>query len=321
MLQVVFALIPGALLMALFFGWGVISNLVFAILATLGLEACMLLLRGRDLTLYITDCSALVTACLLALALPPLSPWWLMVVAAFAAIVVAKQLYGGLGYNPFNPAMVGYVVVLVSFPVELTTWIAPLGLRDTGMSVMEGLRMLFGSQLQPIDGLTAATPLDVVKTEVKMGRTLSEIYTQPLFGWLGGAGWQWVNLGFLAGGIWLLHRGVIRWQIPIALLASLFTMATVFWIADPEIFPSPVFHLFTGATMLGAFFIATDPVSAATTVRGRIWFGIGAGVLIYVIRTWGAYPDGVAFAVLLMNLAAPALDHWNRPRVLGEPEG
>ena len=315
MRRVLYALVPGLLLMLGLFGWGFVTNLLLCALVVLAGEAAMLLARGRPLKPALTDYSALVTATLLALALPPLAPWWLVVVAGLFAIVVAKHLYGGLGYNPFNPAMVGYVVVLVAFPVEMTSWPLPgdlLGLGDTLAAVFAG---------GAADGVTGATVLDTVKTELALARTLDEIRSEPVFGLIAGEGWEWVGLAWLVGGLWLLKQRVIYWQIPVGMLGSLFVMAAVFWAVDPEHYASPMFHLFAGASLLGAFFIATDPVSAATTPRGRLYFGIGIGVLVYVIRTWGGYPDGVAFAVLLMNLAAPTLDLYTKPRVYGHHRG
>jgi electron transport complex protein RnfD len=165
-----------------------------------------------------------------------------------------------------------------------------------------------------------ATPLDNLKTGVGLGETVSAVKAaNPLvFSRLSGVGWDWVNMAFLFGGLWLVYKRVAAWQIPAGFLAALALMATVFWLVDNERFASPLFHLFSGAAMLGAFFIATDPVSAATTPRGRLIYGAGIGVLTYVIRTWGGYPDGVAFAVLLMNMAVPTIDYYTQPRVFGE---
>ncbi|MDH5514436.1 MAG: RnfABCDGE type electron transport complex subunit D, partial [Gammaproteobacteria bacterium] len=169
-----------------------------------------------------------------------------------------------------------------------------------------------------IDAVTMATPLDTVRTRLGLGETLTELQSGALFGLAGGAGWEWVNLCFLAGGLFMLKLRVIQWRIPASMLAGLALTALAFHLYDPDTYASPLFHLFSGAAMLGAFFIATDPVSASTTPRGRLWFGFGIGVLTWVIRTWGGYPDGVAFAVLLMNLAAPTIDFYTRPRVFGQ---
>jgi electron transport complex protein RnfD len=168
-----------------------------------------------------------------------------------------------------------------------------------------------------MDALSMATPMDSIKTRLGLSETLSEIHGSPLFGSFAGAGWEWINLWFLLGGLWLLQMKVIQWQIPVGMLAGLALIAFVFYAINPDIYTTPLFQLFSGAAMLGAFFIATDPVSACTTPRGRLYYGLGIGLLTYIIRTWGGYPDGVAFAVLLMNMAAPTIDHYTRPRVFG----
>jgi len=321
MRRVLIALIPGIALLTAFFGVGVLSNLVLATAFALLFETAALSLRRWPLRPFLTDYSVVVTAWLLAAALPPLSPWWLIAVATGFAVIVAKHLYGGLGYNPFNPAMVGYVVVLISFPAELTAWLAPAGLGESP-PLFAGLASVFtGGGVSQWDGATAATVLDVSKTEVARGRMLSEISAQTVFGVLGGRGWEWANLAFLLGGLWMLYRRVIHWHIPTGMLGSLMLLSGLFWIVDSETFGSPLFHLFGGATLLGAFFIATDPVSAATTPRGRLLFGAGIGILTFAIRTWGGYPDGVAFAVLLMNMVAPTLDYYTQPRVFGHGRG
>ncbi len=316
MQRVLLALLPGTICFTWLFGAGVIINLLLASITALAAEAAVLKLRKRPVTTLL-DGSALLTGVLLALALPPLTPWWIPVVGSLFAIVIAKQLYGGLGYNPFNPAMAGYVVLLISFPLELTLWSAPgmhMGLVDSVVYAFTGSL----PEQQTLDALTSATPMDSIKTRLGLSETLSEIQGSPLFGSFAGAGWEWINLWFLVGGLWLIKMRVIQWQIPVGMLLGLAGIAFVFHAFDPDSYSSPLFQVFSGAAMLGAFFIATDPVSACTTPRGRIYFGLGIGVLVYIIRTWGGYPDGVAFAVLLMNMAAPTIDHYTRPRVFGE---
>ncbi|MFW5454379.1 electron transport complex subunit RsxD [Thioalkalivibrio sulfidiphilus] len=321
MRRVLYALVPGTLAMAWYFGWGVLINVALAVVLAVGLEALMLLLRRRPVIPTLSDYSAVVTGWLFALALPPLTPWWVTLVGVGFAIVVAKHLYGGLGYNPFNPAMVGYVVVLLSFPREMTLWLPPTALAELSFSPTQALAITFLGQLPPgltWDAITTATPLDLMKTELARNLTITEIRDNPLFGDFSGKGWEWIGNWFLLGGIALLFMRVITWHIPVAVLGGLAVTAGLFWIVDPDAFASPAFHVFSGAAILGAFFIATDPVSASTTPMGRILYGIGIGVLIYVIRTWGGYPDAVAFAVLLMNMAAPTIDHYTRPRVFGQ---
>jgi electron transport complex protein RnfD len=320
MRDVIVALIPGTLCMFWFFGWGVPVNLILAGATAMAAEAAVLRLRGRPVKATLADDSALLTGLLLGLCLPPLAPWWIPVTGTLAAIVVAKHLYGGLGYNPFNPAMVGYVVLIVSFPFQMTLWSAPRGVSEQMLPLFDALTLIFGGSPPAgttLDAITMATPLDSAKTGFSVFDTWSEITAGPLFGFLGGRGWEWINLAYLAGGIWLIRRRVIQWRIPLAVIGSLFILSNPFFAADSDSFASPVFHLFSGATMLGAFFIATDPVSAATTPRGRLWYGAGIGVLVYIIRTWGGYPDGFAFAVLLMNMAVPTIDYYTRPPVYG----
>lgn len=320
MLRVVYALIPGMLLYAWLFGWGVIINVLLASVTALATEALMLKLRQRPVKMFLTDGSALVTALLLGLALPPLAPWWLVLIGTAFAIIFAKHIYGGLGFNPFNPAMVGYVMLLISFPLEMTSWPAPLSLGESGLNLSQSLAYVFGGNLPAgikLDALTMATPLDSLKTNLGLGKTMQEISASPIFGSMAGTGWEWVNIAFLAGGLWLMYKKIISWHVPVAMLGSLAAISLLFYLIDPAAYTSPLFHLFSGGAILGAFFIATDPVSGATTAKGRIWFGIGVGVLTYVIRSWGGYPDAVAFSILLMNMAAPTIDHYTRPRVFG----
>ncbi len=323
MRQVIWALVPGMLCMIWFFGWSILFNIVVSIIAAVAAEAFVLRLRDREIKPVLSDGSAIVTGLLLGLSLPPLVPWWIPVIGIFFAIVIAKQLYGGLGYNPFNPAMVGFVVLIVSFPLQMTIWSPPWGIGHELLSFTDALRLFFLESLpaeQSLDAISMATPLDDAKTQISQNFMWSEVSSNPLYGNYGGYGWEWINLAFLAGGLWMWQQGTIAWRIPVTMLSTLFGISLLFHIADTDAFVSPVFHLFSGATMLCAFFIATDPVSAATTPRGRIYFGIGIGILIFVIRTWGGYPEGVAFAVLLMNMAVPAIDYYTQPRVFGHKE-
>ncbi|ARU87581.1 electron transport complex subunit RsxD [Pseudomonas sp. M30-35] len=311
MLQVLLATVPGILALTWLFGFGTLINLLWASVCALGFEALILTLRKRPVGFFLKDYSALVTAVLLALALPPYAPWWLTLVATGFAISFGKQLYGGLGQNPFNPAMVGYVVVLVSFPVEMTSWPAP-----HMVGPLDAFQHIFGFANLP-DGWAQATALDALK--INNSLTIDELWAQsPAFGRFGGAGVEVVNLAFLLGGLYLLRKRLFTWHAPVGMLAALAVMSLLFWNGSgSDSHGSPLFHLLSGATMLGAFFIVTDPVSGATSNLGRLLFGIGVGVLIYVIRAWGGYPDGVAFGVLLMNLAAPTIDYYTRPRTYG----
>ena len=319
MREVLLALIPAVIAYVWFFGPGLLINIAIAVVTALTAEAAMLRLREKPLRPFLGDGSALVTGVLLALALPPLTPWWITVIGVGFGIIVAKHLYGGLGANPFNPAMAGYVVLLVSFPVEMTVWIAP-GTEPQTLSLIDTVLFVFAGSLPAglgLDAITQATPLDTIKTGLSNMRMVTEIRASPLFGDFGGRGWEWINNFVALGGLFLLWRRIISWHIPVSMLGSLLVLAAVFNMLDPERFPSAGFHLFSGAALLGAFFIATDPVSAATSNRGRLIYGAGIGVLTYVIRTWGGYPDGVAFAVLLMNMSVPVIDHYTVPKAFG----
>ncbi|MEZ8102276.1 electron transport complex subunit RsxD [Vibrio bivalvicida] len=319
--------LPGLAAQTYFFGWGTIIQLILAIVIGLGLEALVMLARKRHPMSALRDNSALVTAWLLAIAIPPLSPWWIITIGLIFAIVIAKHLYGGIGQNLFNPAMVAYVVLLISFPVQMTSWISPNELQATAISSGDAFSLVFtgfnleGLSLQQIrtgiDGVTMATPLDAFKTALTTGNTASEALTQPQFGSLAGIGWEWVNLAYLVGGLILIKVRVINWHIPVSFLVSLTLISSLFMILTPGTTASPLIHLLSGATMLGAFFIATDPVSASTTVKGRLVFGAFIGAMVFIIRSWGGFPDGVAFAVLLGNMCVPLIDYYTKPRTYG----
>lgn len=327
MYQVLYALIPGTLAAIYFFGWGVLINLIIAASICLLSEALVLKLRARPVAVTLKDGSALITACLLALALPPLAPWWLTAIASIFAIVIAKQLYGGLGFNLFNPAMVGYIVVMISFPGQMTFWTAPLGVVDHWLSFADTFNIIFHGALpdqSSIDSVTMATPMDTLKTQIGLENDIEstrhhKVYG-PLFSSISGTGWQWVNMLFLISGIWMIKQKVIDWRIPVSFILSLLLISNFFAVSDYSSYPSALFHLFSGGTMLCAFFIATDPISASTTPRGRWIYGASIGVLVYTIRTWGGYPDGIAFAIVLMNMAVPLLDYYTQPRIYGNKE-
>lgn len=321
MRQVLYALVPGIAAHAWFFGPGILVQVLLAVLFALGFEAIMLKIRGRDLRLFLSDLSAVVTAVLFALCIPPLAPWWITLVAMLFAIVVAKHLYGGLGHNLFNPAMVGYVVVLISFPQVMTQWLPPRVIAAGAPDLQATLAAIFTGNLPaPLvwDTITQATPLDTIKTGVESGRMMSEIRRAPVFGDFGGLGWEWIANWYAVGGLYLLYRRVISWQVPVAVVGSVILFSLPAYLLDPGSNPVPLQHIFSGALVLGAFFIATDPVSGCASPKGRLWFGAGVGLLTLAIRRWGGYPDGIAFGVLLMNMAAPLIDRYTRPRTYGE---
>lgn len=316
MLWVILATLPGLLAQTLFFGWGNLINVIWCVLLALASEAAFLRLRGKPVGFFLKDNTAIVTGLLLGLALPPFAPWWVSAVAVITAIVVAKQLYGGLGANPFNPAMVGYALVLISFPVAMTTnWAAATGLFQGAPDFGETLARIFSGSQTAVDGWTMATPLDEYKHKVAT-HTAAEILRHPTFGEGVARGWEWVNAAFLAGGVLLLALRIISWHIPVSFLAALTLMSLAFG-SNPDLHTPLSLHLLAGGTMLGAFFIATDPVTAATSHQGKLIYGAGIGVLVYIIRTWGNYPDAVAFSVLLMNFAVPFIDYYTPPRAFG----
>lgn len=317
MKQVLLALFPAIATLFYFYGWGVLINLLLSIVFAVALEALMLLLRKRSLGLFLSDFSAIVTACLFALTLPPLIVWWIPLLGLFFAIVIAKHCYGGIGYNPFNPAMIAYAVLIVSFPLAMSQWPGPYSLTGEWLSLGQSLSIVFGVADADWDAIARATPLDAVRSGLIAGQNYTEIVSSEAFGWFSGVAWQWTSLAYLIGGLYLLKQRVITWQIPGSILLTLGIISLVFWLFDDAHFASPVFHLFSGATMLGAFYIATDPVSASTTPIGQIVYGVSIGGFIYIIRTWGAYPDSVAFAVLIMNMAVPVIDYYTQPRVFG----
>jgi len=321
MLQVLLALIPGVLAYAWFFGSGILIQIALATAFALLFEAIMLRWRGRPLKPFINDYSAVVTAVLFALCIPPLAPWWISCIAMLFAIGFAKHLYGGLGQNVFNPAMVAYVVVLISFPQVMTAWLPPLSIAEHNFDLSASLAIILTGQV-PLEGgwdaITQATPLDALKTGAESGLLLSDIRQSPVFGSIGGLGWEWIAGSFMLGGCFLLYKRVISWQIPLTVIGSVVLLSLPFWLVDPENNPLPLQHVFSGAIILAAFFIATDPVSGCVSNKGRLIFGAGVGIITLVIRRWGGYPDGVAFAVLLMNMTAPLIDRYTRPRMYGE---
>ena len=321
MLLVVAALVPAMCAYIWFFGWGIVINSVICIVTAYASEALMLYLRKRPINVFLADGSALVTALLIAFALPPMLAWWIPMLATAFAMIIAKHLYGGLGYNPFNPAMVGYAMCLIVFPKPLTAWIPAASHGGFALSLGENLRYNLLGELpaqQSYDMLTQATPLDTIDIQVALGKTVSEIQSGfSQFSDYFGVGWDWVSLMFLLGGLFLIYKRVITWHIPAAMLGSIALFASIAYLYNSDTNPAPLFHLLGGASMIGAFFIATDPITASTTPRGRIVYGMGIGAITYIIRAWGGYPDGVAFAVLLMNMAVPTIDYYTQPRVYG----
>jgi electron transport complex protein RnfD len=324
MLTVVLALAPGTAWGIFIFGWPALFLFLVTVSSALVLEAGCLGLADKPVAATLKDGSALLTGWLIALTLPPWAPWWIGVVGSLIGIVVGKQVFGGLGQNLFNPAMLARVALLVSFPLEMTVWpnSAPL-FSAAAPGFLESWAITFGSQL-PADGSTGATLLGWVKTEFSQGRHLGESlalggygFFKSLLGWTGGSLGETSALLFALGGGWLLRKQIITWHIPLSMLGTVALLACVFTLVDGERYPGPLFHLVSGSLTLGAFFIATDYVTSPNSKPGQMIFGAGCGLIVYVIRTWGSYPEGVAFAVLLMNSLTPVIDHYVRPRIYG----
>ncbi len=278
MVRVAAALVPAALAATWFFGVGVLANIAIAVTAGLAMEAAWIRVRSRSWN-AVTDGSTPVTCALIALCVPPSLHPGILLAAVAIAVLVAKQLYGGIGRNVFNPAMAGYAVVLVAYPQAFAAW----------------------------DATTGATALDAFR--FREGATVAEVWAEPAFGTVGARGFEWVGAAALAGGLYLCAVRIANWRFPLALLGALGACAAIGYDSgSSSSLGSPLFHWFSGGTMLAAFFIATDPVTAPSAPAAQWIFGIGIGVAIFVIRAFGGYPDGIAFAVLLGNLAAPALD-------------
>jgi len=328
MLLVLLAAIPGIAVQTWFFGWGTLVQILLAAVTAWGAEAAILRLRKQNIGQTLGDNSALLTGLLLAISIPSTAPWWMIVLGTAFAVIIAKQLYGGLGHNPFNPAMIGYVVLLISFPVQMTSWLPPQEIAAATPGFMDIVHLIFSghtatgadinSLRMGVDGISQATPLDNFKTSLHAGHSVNDVLNGAIYhGALAGIGWQWVNVAYLLGGLFLLWQRAIRWHIPVSFLLTLAICSTLGWLISPESLASPQMHILSGATMLGAFFILTDPVTASTTNRGRLLYGALAGLLVWLIRCFGGYPDGVAFATLLANITVPLIDYYTRPRVYG----
>lgn len=342
------ALIPGILASLWFFGFGILINIAIATSFAVFAEAAMLRLRNRKIRAHLADRSALVTALLFAIAIPPGSPWWLVAFGIVFAIVIAKHLYGGLGQNPFNPAMCGYAMLLLAFPLEMTGWHIPSAIINGPLIVdnlgipeiaaeREFLNPLSWTGLKQalvlafpfvatgatdisefVDGLAMATPLIEFKMAGKSAILAARESGASLFARDSETAWEIINIGYLLGGLFLLYKKIISWQIPVAIIATVLVLSGLLYTpSSVAIYGTPYLHLFGSATMIGAFFIATDPVSAATTRPGKLVYGIIIGVSIYSIRVWGSYLDSIAFAVLFGNFCAPVLDQYCRPRIFG----
>ncbi|MEG3638438.1 RnfABCDGE type electron transport complex subunit D [Magnetococcus sp. PR-3] len=327
MMTVIYALAPATFLSIFLFGWPALLVILLTVGSCVATERWTNHLRKRPST--IGDNSAILTGLLLALTLPPHSPWWICVVGGVFAIGVGKSIYGGLGFNMFNPALIARVFLLISFPVELTTWpeISPI-FQEGSFSLAQSFSIIFAGDYGAIslDAITAATPLGQYKVETGMGKTVAEAlggdYGYSIFhtfaGDIGGSLGETSALFLLAGGVWMIQRGLITWHIPISMILGTLIPATLMWLINGDLYPDPVFHLITGGLILGAFFMATDMVTSPVTTKGMLIFGASCGILTYVIRTWGGYPEGVSFAIVIMNTAVPLIDQYTKPVVYGK---
>lgn len=315
MRQVMVALLPGLLLSIWILGWGVLFQCILAVCFALVCEALMLKLRGQPLRVYLYDGSVIVTAILFAVVITPYTPWWVNLCGIGFAVIFAKHIYGGLGYNLFNPAMAGYAFVLICFPVEMNHW---PDLSDTATAgFIDTLQIILTGSTPALDGMTGATSLGYVKSQLNGMAMYSEIRTSPLFGIVGGKGWEIIALAWLLGGIWLLINKIIQWHMPVIFIVSIFVLSLFFYWIDNDIYATPLFHVFSGGTLLAAFFILTDPVTSPASTWGKCIFAILVALITVVIRNWGAYPEGIAFAVLGLNAAVPLINDLSRRKVFG----
>ncbi|MBQ2531447.1 MAG: RnfABCDGE type electron transport complex subunit D [Bacteroidales bacterium] len=304
MRDVVIALLPAVIVSVVFYGWKELLVLAVSVLSCILIEwsVTKYLLR-KPCT--IGDWSAAVTGILLALNLPSTTPWWVVLIGAIVAIGVAKMTFGGLGQNVFNPALVGRVFLLISFPTYMTHWVQPQG--------------LFG-----VDAVTGATPLGVIKEGLMQGASVPDLmaahgysYSQMLFANIGGSAGEACAIALLVGFVYLLVRKVIKPWITLSILGTVAVVSAVFWLANPMQFTDPLFNLLTGGLILGSCFMATDYVTSPMTTKGGIVFGIGIGFITLMIRYFGSYPEGVSFAILIMNSVVPLLNKWFHQKKYG----
>jgi Na+-translocating ferredoxin:NAD+ oxidoreductase subunit D len=306
MTDVIIALLPAFFASLYFFGTGAIIVTLVSVISCVGFEFLIqkYILKGP---VTITDGSAIVTGLLLAFNLPSNLPVYIIIIGSLVAIGVAKMTFGGLGNNPFNPALVGRVFLLISFPVKMTTWPVPMGFH-TGYA----------------DAVTGATPLSIIKEGIKNGEAITGMmekiptHMQMFYGRMGGSMGEVAALALLIGFVYLLVRRVITWHIPVSILGSVAIFTTILWLIDPTKNADPVFHLLTGGIILGAVFMATDYVTSPMTKKGMVIYGICIGVLTVVIRVYGSYPEGVSFAILIMNAFVPLLNLTLKPKRFGE---
>ncbi len=285
MYTVSITLLPAMAVSIWMFGFEAVRVLLLTAVFCVAIE--FIISRFASFKIDYMDGSALLTGILLAMNLPANAPWWLILIGSLAAVGLGKLVFGGLGQNIFNPALVARVFLLISFPVEMTSWLKP----------------------GAVDGTTGATPLGILKTE-GAGALAKTDLLQAATGQIGGSLGEVSALALLIGAAWLFYKGYITWEIPLTFLASVFVFTGIFYLVDPAQYASPVFHLLTGGMFLGVFYMATDMVTSPLTFKGKLVFGLGCGFFTALIRLFGAYPEGVSFAILIMNGIVPLLDRY-----------
>jgi len=309
MYTVVYAMVPAMLVSVYFFGFDALRVLLISVAACLFFEWAIqkYIIKGP---ITITDGSAVVAGILLAFNIPANIPWWILVIGALVTIGIAKMSFGGLGKNPFNPALVGRVFMLISFPVQMTSWPVP--------------KPLFAAEVT--DAITGPTALGILKEGLGAGKTIDQIMADPsmpayidrLAGNMSGSLGEMSAIALILGGIFMVIRKVIDWQLPLSIIATVFVFAGIFHLIDPQHYIEPTFHLFTGGLMLGAIYMATDMVSSPMNMSGKILYGVGIGLLTIIIRMWGAYPEGISFAILIMNAFVPLINNAFKPKRFGK---
>jgi len=325
MATVLLALLPATAFNLYLFGWPAILLFTVTIASCVAIEAACLALANQPVKITLSDNSAILTGWLMASSLPPWAPWWIGLLGAVFAIALAKHAFGGLGQNVFNPAMVGRTVLLVSFPVVMTAWVMPHPLFSANApGLSDAIAITFGGHMP--DTMSAASALGYVKTELSRGipvtQSMAQVSQVPdlmdmALGYRAGSMGETSAVLILLGGLFLLYKRIISWHIPVGVMGTLFLMGTLFHAVDPARFTTGTFHLMSGATFLGAFFIATDYVTSPVSKTGQLVFAVGVGLLAWLIRTFAGYPEGMAFAVLLMNAVTPIIEQYTRPRIFG----
>jgi Na+-translocating ferredoxin:NAD+ oxidoreductase subunit D len=305
MYGVVLALMPAFFFSVWIFGLNALLVNLVAVFSCLAAEFVIQKFIMKS-PVRVSDGSAMVTGILLAFNLPANIPLWMIAVGSLFAIGIGKMVYGGLGSNPFNPALAGRVFLLISFPVQMTSWPLPIPMK-----------------LQQLDAITGATPLGIIKEGIKNGQTMPDLMNQlpdngQLFmGMMGGSLGEISAAALLLGFIWLLYRRIITWHIPVVTVFTIFALTGILWLIDPMHTASPVFHILTGGVLLGAIYMATDLVTSPMTKTGMVIYAAGIGLLTVIIRIYGAYPEGVSFAILIMNAFVPLINKYIKPKRFG----